>query len=167
VPAIALSPSASVTCQDGRITIIAATPVLAALAAGLVPVVYGDVAFDTVRGGTIVSTEEVMMALAAPLRPAWLLLAGETSGVLDDKGAVVPRITPATLPQIATALGGSRGTDVTGGMASKVLAMLSLVAEHPYLNIRIFGGLTAGVVTACLMSPGTGGGTVLENDNGG
>ena len=35
----------------------------------------GDVAFDALRGGTIVFTEEAMAALAGALRPSWLLLA--------------------------------------------------------------------------------------------
>jgi len=40
--------------------------------AGLVPVVYGDVAFDAIRGGTIISTEEIMEYFSAELSAAWL-----------------------------------------------------------------------------------------------
>ncbi|CAN0546459.1 unnamed protein product, partial [Ectocarpus sp. 8 AP-2014] len=50
----------------------------------------------------------------------WLLLAGETEGVFGGDGACVPEISPESLPSIEGYLGGSRGTDVTGGMASKV-----------------------------------------------
>lgn len=161
VPAISLSPSASAACADGRIIHIAVQPVQQALAAGLVPVTHGDVAFDTVRGGTIISTEEVMMALAPALRPSWLLLAGETGGVYDLQGGIIPRITRQTFASIAPALGGSRGTDVTGGMASKVRSMLNLVADHPYLTICIFSGLNEGAVFQALNQPGTTGGTLL------
>lgn len=144
VTAVSLQPSASALCEDGQIVRIATHPVRMALEAGMVPVVFGDVAFDTQRGGTIISTEEVMMALAADLRPDWLLLAGETPGVLDLQQAIVPRITAASLAAIAPALGGSRGTDVTGGMASKVRSMLDLVAAQPQMAIRIFSGLAPG-----------------------
>ena len=47
-----------------------------ALAAGLVPVIYGDVTFDEVRGGTILSTEDLFSHLARALNPERILLAG-------------------------------------------------------------------------------------------
>ncbi|CAM9192002.1 unnamed protein product [Phaeothamnion confervicola] len=106
-------PSASASCRDGGIVSLATASLLSALRAGLVPVVCGDVAFDEVRGGTIVSTEEVFSYLAGALKPDFLLLAGETDGV-------IPLITRDNLDEIAAALGGSGGIDVTGGMASKV-----------------------------------------------
>lgn len=53
-------------------------------------------------------------------RCRWLLLAGETEGVFGADGTCVSKITPESLPSVEESLGGSRGTDVTGGMASKV-----------------------------------------------
>jgi isopentenyl phosphate kinase len=163
LPALRLQPSASVHCIDGQIKEMAVGPVEAALAVGLLPVVFGDVAFDTVRGGTIVSTEEVLMFLAGRLRPSWLLLAGETPGVLDQVGQVVPLITEENFAAIAPALGGSRGTDVTGGMASKVRGMLQLVAAQSEMQIRIFSGLEPGQLEATLATPHTGSGTVIRH----
>jgi isopentenyl phosphate kinase len=138
-------------------------PVMAALDAGLVPLVYGDVAFDAVRGGTIVSTEEVLSYLAAalPIRPSWLLLAGETAGVLDGEQSVIATITPHNLAEAAEALGGSHGADVTGGMASKVRGMLHLAEELPGLQIRIFSGCEPGNVRRVLLDPETAVGTRL------
>ena len=162
VPAVSLSPSASVMCGDGRIQQIATQNVQAALAAGLVPVVYGDVAFDTVRGGTIVSTEEVMMSLAGKIRPSWLLLAGETAGVFNSAGQVIPTISRANYAEIEAALGGSRGTDVTGGMANKVQSMLALVEQYPQMAIRIFSGLEPNNLTQTLLNPGQASGTLLH-----
>jgi isopentenyl phosphate kinase len=163
VAALPLQPSASARCEDGRIVELAVEPVAAALQAGLAPVVYGDVAFDTARGGTIISTEEVMAYLARRLAPAWFLLAGETAGVLDSQGEVIPLITRANLEQVRPALGGSRGTDVTGGMASKVAAMLDLVEALPGLSIRIFSGLLEGAVERLLRRPEIGTGTVIRS----
>jgi isopentenyl phosphate kinase len=137
-------------------------PVKDALAAGLLPVVFGDVAFDSVRGGTIISTEEILTVLAGQIRPSWLLLAGETPGVLDLTGTVIPLITEANREAISPALGGSRGTDVTGGMASKVGSMLDLVAAQPQLQICIFSGLQAGQVQKALLAPADAAGTVIR-----
>jgi isopentenyl phosphate kinase len=165
VPALGLAPSALVGCAGGRIQQCHAAPVQAALAAGLVPVVFGDVAFDAAWGGTIVSTEEVMMALAPALRPDWLLLTGEVPGVLDANGRVVDQITRQTLGAVAGALGGSRGADVTGGMASKVESMLQLVEAQPGLAIRIFSGLEDGLVGQVVRRGGkTAVGTIITRD---
>jgi isopentenyl phosphate kinase len=162
VPAMSLQPSAIARCEDGRITYINAKPIQSALEAGLVPVIYGDVAFDAVRGGTIISTEEVMAALAEDLRPSWLLLAGEVAGVFDLNRALIPTITQANYAQVEVALGGSRGTDVTGGMASKVRSMLALTARLPQLRMRIFSGLVMGVVEHVLGEPETAVGTLIS-----
>ncbi len=162
VTAVTLQPSASAECVAGVIHSLAVSPVRAALAAGLTPLVYGDVAFDRAQGGTIISTEEVLSYLAETLPPAWFLLAGETDGVLDAAGRVIPLITPANFPQIAAALGGSRGADVTGGMASKVASMLALATRLPHCSIRIFSGLADGVLARTLIAPESAPGTCLR-----
>jgi isopentenyl phosphate kinase len=163
VPALTVQPSASARCRDGVIIHLASHAVENALAAGLLPVVYGDVAFDEGRGGTIISTEEVMGYLAKTIRPSWLLLAGETEGVYDESGNIIPAITPANFAAIRPALGGSRGTDVTGGMASKVEAMLHLTQYQPGLTIHIFSGLKAGNLHQLLLNPAEPIGTVINS----
>ena len=72
---------------------------------GLVPLVYGDVSLDDVRGGTIVSTETVFFYLARHLPVRHVLLLGEVEGVYDPSGNVIPRITAETLESIEAALG--------------------------------------------------------------
>ncbi|MDX1688255.1 MAG: isopentenyl phosphate kinase [Candidatus Promineifilaceae bacterium] len=161
VPAVSLQPSASALCRDGGIVEMAVRPVKMALDAGLVPLVYGDVAFDTVRGGTIISTEEVLGYLAQEMAPAWFLLAGETAGVYDEAGDVIAHITEENFGAFQEAVGRSRGTDVTGGMATKVRAMLDLAAAHPDLSIRIFSGMEAGRLRQALLRPEVGEGTVI------
>ena len=161
LPAISLQPSASAVCDNGGIVRLASEPVTAALKAGLLPVVYGDVAFDAVRGGTIISTEEVMGYLAANLKPSWLLLAGETDGVLDKHGATIPTITRENLPRFESSLRGSRGTDVTGGMSSKVRGVLDLVERIDGLSVRVFSGLQPGSVREVMSGRGRQLGTVI------
>ncbi len=164
LPAISLQPCASTTCVDGQIMNIAHTPILAALDHGLLPVIHGDVAFDTVRGGTIVSTEEVMVALVEEIRPSWLLLAGETEGVYDLNGQLIPHISEDNIKGVEAALGSSRGTDVTGGMAAKVQSMLTLVAAHATMKIRIFSGLIAQELKSTLNDPTQNKGTLIDTE---
>jgi isopentenyl phosphate kinase len=162
VAAVSVQPSASAVCADGRIISMATVPVELALRAGIVPVVYGDVAFDQARGGTIISTEEILIYLAQALRPSWLLLAGETAGVLGAGGEPVPLLTRQNLAEIAPYLGGSRGTDVTGGMVGKVKVMLDLVESLPSMRVRIFSGLQPGLLGQVLRDPESLAGTMLR-----
>jgi isopentenyl phosphate kinase len=162
VPVLSLQPSASAICEDGRLCELAVEPVERALEAGLVPLLYGDVAFDKVRGGTIISTEQILSYLASLLKPSWLLLAGDTSGVYDSNGQVISSITRQNYSEVETVLRGSRGTDVTGGMASKVQQMLSLAENQDGLTISIFSGMEEGRLRRALLDPEQGMGTTIQ-----
>lgn len=158
IPIWRLQPSASAVCEDGKLVSMALEPVRAALAHGLVPLVYGDVALDSVRGGTIISTETIFQYLAAHLPVREIYLLGEVGGVLDVEGGVIPEITPGTVKQYQDALKGSAGTDVTGGMLSKVRDMLALISTYGDLTIRIFDGRGPTVLYQALIGaaqPGT------------
>lgn len=161
VPALSIQPSASASANQGELISLALGPVTAALDAGLVPILFGDVAFDSGQGGTIISTEQVLGYLVQPLDPEWLLLAGDTDGVYANDGAVVPQISHQNIGVVSSAIGGSGGTDVTGGMSGKVAAMLALTAENPGLSIRIFSGLEPGVLETLLRRPATSRGTLI------
>lgn len=158
LPVFSVLPSASARCQDGALRYLDTRPIRAALRNGIVPLVMGDVALDDARGVTIVSTEEVFAYLVdefaddPDLRVTRVLLAGETEGVYagSDTGQVIPRITPANWESLRAGVGGSRGADVTGGMASKVQDMLRLVSAHPGLTACIFSGLAEGNVARAL-----------------
>ncbi len=159
LPAISFPASAGVTAHDGRVTAWDLNPLTAALARGLLPVVYGDVVFDTARGGTILSTEDIFVHLARQLRPQRILLAGIEQGVWADFPAcarLIPQITPENWGEIASSLGGSAATDVTGGMASKVRQMLDLAVELPGLAVLIFSGAHAGSLERALRGKGPG-----------
>jgi isopentenyl phosphate kinase len=153
---VSFPPSASVTARDGQVVAWDIAPLRAALEAGLLPVVQGDVIFDTVRGGTILSTEELFAHLARHLHPALLLLAGIEPGVWPvyppPAGAgIIPEITPLNYTEVLPALGGSQATDVTGGMASKVRQMLALVEDLPGLKVLVFSGQQPGTVRDVLL----------------
>lgn len=162
IPAVTFQPSASAICEDGRIVNFGISQIQKALRKGLVPLVYGDVAIDLVRGGTIISTEEILSHIAPELQPQSILLAGETEGVINAGGEIVPVIHDANIHRIRQTLGGSHGTDVTGGMASKVEDMIDLAKALPSLQIRIFSGMIEGAVEQCLTRPDAKLGTLIR-----
>ena len=154
VPAIAFPPSAAVIAAEGQVAAWDLSPLSAALEAGLLPVVYGDVVFDHTLGGTILSTEDLFAYLVPRLRPTRILLAGLEAGVWADYPActrLVPEITPANYAQLATALGASHATDVTGGMASKVRLALDWAQAVPGLEVCIFSASAPGSLISALL----------------
>jgi len=153
IPVLSIQPSASARCGDGKLEALDTYPIRQAMLSGLIPLVYGDVAWDDVRGGTIISTEDIFFFLAAELRPSRILLLGEAPGVVDLNGQVVPWITPENLDRVRQALGGSRGVDVTGGMETKVLRMLDLVRQVPDTLVHVIGGSQPDSLRRAILDP--------------
>jgi len=153
VQAIALPPSASVIASNGQVSVWETTPIRMALATGIVPVVFGDTVFDEVRGGTILSTEDLFMSLASALSPERILLAGLEAAVWADFPArtkIVEKITPQSFSEIKANVGKSAAADVTGGMESKVKQMLDVVEANPEMTIQIFSGVEPGNIVRAL-----------------
>jgi isopentenyl phosphate kinase len=153
VRAIALPPSASVIASNGQVSVWETTQIRMALAAGTVPVVFGDTVFDEVRGGTILSTEDLFMSLANALSPERILLAGLEAAVWADFPArtrIVEKITPQSFSEIKTNVGKSAAADVTGGMESKVKQMLDSVMVNPEMTVQIFSGVEPGNIVRAL-----------------
>ena len=153
VLAVALPPSANIIASNGQVSIWETTSIRMALAAGIVPVIYGDVTFDEIRGGTILSTEDLFSHLARALNPERILLAGLESAVWEDFPArtrKIETITPQTYNEISAGVGKADGADVTGGMEAKVTQMLDLVQQNPDLKIQIFSGAEAGNIARTL-----------------
>jgi isopentenyl phosphate kinase len=146
LPVLSVQPSASALCRDGELVHMEERPIVTALENRLLPLVYGDVALDEVRGCTIISTEEIFGYLARILRPQRIILVGRVDGVysqdplLDPAAQPIAEISPQTFARVERQLGGSHGVDVTGGMLAKVRAMVALAQQVPGLLIHLISG---------------------------
>ena len=153
VRVISLPPSSSVIARNGKVSVWETTPIRMALSARIVPVIFGDVVFDEIRGGTILSTEDLFIHLARALSPERILLAGLESAVWEDfptRSKKIENITPDTFSFISKGIGKSAGADVTGGMESKVKQMLELLENNHDLTIQIFSGREPGYIVRAL-----------------
>lgn len=112
------------------------------LSEGFVPVLHGDVIAQSGAGATIVSGDELVTHLARALDADRVGLCSTVPGVYDESGEVVPRIT--RFEDVADALGGSDSTDVTGGMAAKIRALLDLGAPASVFGPDALEGFLAG-----------------------
>ena len=158
LPVWRIQPSASALCRDFELVHLSIGPIQVALDHKLIPLLYGDVAFDEVQGGTIISTEKIFFYLARHLPVDRILLLGEVEGVYGEDRRIISEITSESYAGIQNALGGSAGVDVTGGMETKVSDMLNLVRLKPQLGIRIFNGTRENLLKETLLeqaAPGT------------
>ena len=94
---------------------------------GFVPVLHGDGVIHADEGVTVLSGDELVVALADALGADRVGVCSAVEGVYDEDGDVIRRI--ETFDDAADALGGSDATDVSGGMAGKVRALLDLDAS--------------------------------------
>ena len=129
---------------------------------------HGDVAFDTVQGSAIISTELLLDYLAGipSLRPTRIILVGE-SGVYtadpraDPQAQRIPRIDASNIAAVLRGAGASHGVDVTGGMRSKVELMWRLVQTVPGLVVQLIGP-TPGLLARALLGQADGEGTTIS-----
>jgi isopentenyl phosphate kinase len=91
-----------------------------------VPVLHGDVVAHAGEGVTVLSGDEVVTAVAEGIDAERVGFCSTVPGVLDDEDDVIPEI--RSYDEVARFLGESDATDVTGGMAGKVRALLDLGA---------------------------------------
>lgn len=144
INAMGVQPSASALASAGELRGMATESLAAFLAAGIIPVVHGDVAIDLAQGATIISTEMVFAFLAPVLQPRSIVLVGEsavyTADPRHDPSAVrIPTIDETNIEDVLQHTGGSHGVDVTGGMASKVATMWGLASIINGLSIYLVG----------------------------
>lgn len=153
VRAMTLPPSASVISSNGNVTVWDTTTIRMSLSTGIVPVIHGDVVFDEIRGGTILSTEDLFMHLTRALHPDRILLAGLEKAVWADFPArtkKIEKITSHNYERVSTGVGKADGADVTGGMESKVKQMLELAKEASVESVQIFSGEEPGHIAKAL-----------------
>ncbi len=124
VNAVPMRPFSMAHRDDGLS--LPAESVTAMLREGFVPVLHGDVVVDSGKGATILSGDDIVVALADSLSADRVGVCSTVPGVLDADDEVISAID--AYADVAEHLGGSEATDVTGGMAGKVRALLALDA---------------------------------------
>lgn len=165
LPVIAFPPSAWLTTRSRETSKSILTPIIAALEHGLIPVVNGDVIFDSILGGTILSTEEVFAILADELNPARIILASREPGVWEDfpqNTRLVESITPKLWTMSSESYRAASGMDVTGGMAKKIAVMMRILENNLSTKISIVSGMDSHSLYDALIDKPTG--TLLHSD---
>ncbi|MEW6748714.1 MAG: isopentenyl phosphate kinase [Candidatus Micrarchaeota archaeon] len=132
-PAISIPPAAIVTLKDKRISSFDTKLVNDYLDSGYLPVLYGDMAPDSVLGGYPCSGDQIVSYLGKGAE--MIVLASDVDGVLDDKGQVIPSISRYNLEEVSKHLKHTEN-DVTGGMRGKIEELLGLGTTSYIVNAK-------------------------------
>lgn len=153
LPIISFVPMDCVRSTDGKVSHWDTEPLKQCLSRKLIPLVFGDTVFDSVRGGTILSTEDLFTHLSQIFdEPVRILLAGLEEGVWKDFPANTELIETihAEKSESDSFIRGSAFTDVTGGMREKVHLMEALITKGKASSAAIFSGTKPGNLRTAL-----------------
>lgn len=147
VPAFSIHPSSCIVSENTHKKSILVEQIPGLLEQGIVPVVYGDILYDTVKGATIYSTERVFEVLIAEFlmrkhRVASIIQATVVPGILDKNNKVIPHVSQKSYETVKSALYKTAGFDVTGGMLHKIDQSLGYAQKG--IVTQIISGLKPG-----------------------
>jgi len=144
VECLPVHPLSCLLLRDGRIDSFFIEPVKEMLKDGIMPVLHGDVAMDVTGKAAIVSGDQLVAHLARALQAEVVAVGSNVDGILFS-GRPLQKITRKELSAVESAIGGSAGVDVTGGMRGKLLELLDLAdlgIDSIIFNAGIEGNIT-------------------------
>jgi isopentenyl phosphate kinase len=152
VDCLPVHPLSCLLLQGGRIDSFFIEPIKNMLEDGIMPVLHGDVAMDATGKSAIVSGDQLVGYLAKALQADIVAIGSNVDGVLFS-GSPLPRITRKELSLVDSAIGGSVGVDVTGGMRGKLLELLDLAdsgIDSVIFNAAIEGNIVRALKGECV-----------------
>lgn len=143
LPVVSFAPMSFILSNNGMPKKAFVKPIEEAMVHNYIPVIYGDMVFDLKSGFSVYSSEKTVSILAQQFKDKFqkikILFCGDTDGVYDENGKVIPEITSITFNQFSKNIKGSKNTDVTGGMLHKVEESINL-AKITSINTFIING---------------------------
>jgi len=148
---VPLPPASCAIMRDGTLQDLDMKLFKDYLKLGMVPVTFGDVVRDEVRGLSICSGDQLMAALAREFRPDKVIFVTDVDGVFtadptqNTKAKLIETVDEKVLDSLPRT---ERNVDVTGSIFAKIrymIDMASLTGECLVLNGKIPGRLEAAI----------------------
>lgn len=127
LPIFAINSSSSFVLKDGDLQDAFYEPFELSLERGLIPVVGGDVVFDSSSGVRILSGDRIASLLAKTFQARVLAFGTDVDGIIL-KGSTIPRIRAKEIGEILDHIAQTQ-EDVTGGMVGKLQEIASYLLE--------------------------------------
>lgn len=155
IPVNLFHTSSIATAKKGHITSMDLRAVKGYLGIGMVPVLGGDVVYDTEMGFSIGSGDQVAVILAKELGATDLVFATDVAGVYDSDPKSVPGarlihdLRPSQLEELISAAGGK--SDASGALKGKLLSLSTLEPNLAQgLRLTIMSMMKPGKLSALL-----------------
>lgn len=121
----AINASSIFTAADGRLKTSSLESFFGMLDLNIVPIIYGNIIYDSKKGCTIFSTEKIFEILINVLLQNKYVVdkvihLSIVDGVLDEKKEIIRHITQENFEEVKKHLYQTEGYDVTGGMLHKI-----------------------------------------------
>ena len=151
--------------QAGKLVSLDTAPFARALEGGYLPVSFGDVVPDSSWGSSILSADQIALALALALRPSVVLFVSDVNGIYAPGGSGRPipvrRVTDSLIESLEAEPGSS---DVTGGIRGKAEAMRAIAQLG--VDAGLISGLSDGAISRALRGKGQYGSWALAGEPG-
>ncbi|MEM3545919.1 MAG: isopentenyl phosphate kinase [Candidatus Bathyarchaeia archaeon] len=144
---VPLPPIAFATLALGNLKSLFYEPFINALKMGLIPVTFGDVAFDLYRGFSIISGDLLMSKLSCKLKPLKAVFTIDVDGLYTDNPKYNPEaqlVTEATVDEVDALIRrlSFKSSDATGGMWFKLERACEIARMG--VDVYIISGLKPG-----------------------
>jgi len=128
---VPLHPMSFATLDKGEVKKILLDPIRNSLAAGLIPLLHGDLVFDESRGIGVLSGDGIASLIGSRLGVSRVLFGCDVDGVYSanpksfPNATLIPEVTSKNFRSVLSA-SRSPSTDATGGMGEKVKQAIRL-----------------------------------------
>jgi len=130
LPVVSFRPQSFLLAKNGNLEEAFTSPISEALSQGLIPIVYGDIIWDTKWKSTIFSGETTLNILCRYLQKDYTISKNiqlcDVDGVFDSEKRVIPLITAKNWDKIKAYISKNGVVDVTGGIKHKIESALNM-----------------------------------------
>ncbi len=144
---VSLHPGDLFSHTNKKVVAFHTAPLTSALRENYVPILYGDMVFDSTLGMSVCSGDIIIAECVRRFPIEKVFFASDVDGIYTADPHTDTRatlLTTTSLPELAkVTLGGSVHTDITGGLKGKIEACKNLFASKTLKEIHVFNGLVA------------------------
>ena len=162
LPAASIPPGGCALLEDGKLRALDMELFHRYLDLGMVPVTFGDVVLDRVKGFGICSGDQLIYRLAREFQPERIIFCADVDGIftgdpnLDDEAELIERVDRQVLDSLPRT---TRHMDVTGSIYGKIECMLRMAESAG--STMVINGLVAGRLESAIKGESVVGSTVV------
>ncbi len=145
LPTLTLHTGALIAQKRGHIETLHTAPLTSALKEKYVPILYGDMVFDSALGMSVCSGDAIVADIVKYFPISKVFFASDVDGIYtkdphrDTHAILLETLSLRNMSEVT--LGASHNTDVTGGLKGKIDACKDLFKKSSLKEIHVFNGL--------------------------